>query len=73
MVYTCDTCHAPVDANKAFVRSLNLRTVAWCRPCWVARNPHLAIPPQRESSAPPVTPPAQRKPSPWVPVLHKSS
>jgi hypothetical protein len=59
-----------VDENQAFVRSLDLRTVAWCRPCWVARNPQLAIPPQRDSSAP--APTAPSKPRPWVPVLHKS-
>ena len=72
MTYTCDTCHAPVNENMAFVRSVDFRTVAWCRPCWVARNPQLAIPPQRDSSAPAVTPPDQRKPRRWVPVLHKS-
>ncbi len=72
MTYTCDTCHAQVNDNAAFVRSMNLRTVAWCRPCWVARNPQLAIPPQREASAPAVTPPEQRKARGWVPVLHKS-
>ena len=72
MTYTCDTCHAPVDDNRAFVRSMNLRIVAWCRPCWVARNPDLAIPPQRGSSHPAPKPPSQRGPRPWVPVLHKS-
>jgi hypothetical protein len=72
MTHTCDTCHAPVNGDAAFVRSINLRTVAWCRPCWIARNPHLAIPAQRETSVPAVTPPAQRKPRRWVPVMHKS-
>lgn len=71
MTYTCDACHAPVNDNAAFVRSMNLRTVAWCRPCWIARHPELAIPAQRDTSSPAV-PPEQRGPRRWVPVLHKS-
>ncbi len=69
MTYTCDTCHARVTADAAFVRSVNLRSVAWCRSCWAARHPELQIPVQRQESTPA---PAPANPRPWVPVLHKS-
>ena len=50
MVYSCDTCHSPVNLDEGFFRSINLRTVAWCRPCWLARHSELPIPAQRQSS-----------------------
>ena len=50
LTYTCDACHDTVTPDAAFVRSINLRTVAWCRPCWAARHPELPIPTQRQSS-----------------------
>ncbi len=59
LTYTCDTCRDTVTADVAFVRSVNLRTVAWCRPCWAARHPELPIPVQRQSSGD--RPPARRR------------
>ena len=49
MIYTCDTCQCVVSPDEGFFRSVNLRTVAWCRPCWLARHADLPIPAQRES------------------------
>jgi hypothetical protein len=52
LTYTCDTCQDCVTADAAFVRSINLRTVAWCRACWAARHPELPmIPVQRQPSS----------------------
>jgi hypothetical protein len=69
MTYSCDTCHAPVSADQAFVRSINLRSVAWCRSCWAARHPELQIPVQRQASATEPAPAPRR----WLPpVLHES-
>jgi hypothetical protein len=47
MVHTCDACQCVVSPDEGFFRSVNLRTVAWCRPCWLARHTHLGIPAQR--------------------------
>jgi hypothetical protein len=50
--YICDTCQRPVEFENAFLRSVNLRTVAWCRACWFARHSDL-IPQQRQGSTSP--------------------
>jgi hypothetical protein len=49
MLYSCDTCHRPLEFDEGFFRSINLRTVAWCRDCWVARHADLGIPAQRQA------------------------
>ena len=46
--YTCDTCQRSVELDNAFLRSVNLRTVAWCRDCWFAKHDGL-IPQQRQA------------------------
>ena len=46
--YTCDDCHRAVALDGAFLRSVNLRTVAWCRDCWFAKHTDL-IPQQRQA------------------------
>lgn len=51
MLYSCDTCHRPLAFDEGFVRSVNLRTVAWCRDCWMARHTDLGIPAQRQAPA----------------------
>jgi hypothetical protein len=53
MQYTCAGCGRPVSQDNAFRRSINLRTVAWCSPCWRERHTELFIPGQRESSVDP--------------------
>ncbi len=55
MDYTCQTCHAPVRAGDAFVRSASFRPVAWCGPCWRARHAALAMPAQRTPEEQPAT------------------
>jgi hypothetical protein len=51
--YSCDTCRTRVTSDEAFIRSVNLRTVAWCRACWLSRHSELSIPLQREASSAP--------------------
>jgi hypothetical protein len=46
--HTCEDCHRTVT-DGAFLRSVNLRTVAWCRECWFAKRTDL-IPQQRQPS-----------------------
>jgi hypothetical protein len=60
MRYSCDTCQCPVTQDDGFFRSVNLRTVAWCRACWVARHPGLGVPAQRQA------PEAESRPRRWV-------
>ncbi len=55
--YTCDTCLEPVAPEAAFVRSVNLRTTAWCHDCWFARHPDLG---QADLQSPDLQLPAQR-------------
>jgi hypothetical protein len=62
MLYTCDTCHCPVSLDEGFFRSVNLRTVAWCRDCWLARHTELGIPGQRQGSDPQPAQGSQRSP-----------
>jgi hypothetical protein len=45
--YTCTVCGRSVTEAQSFARSVNLETVAWCRPCWFAKNADL-LPQQRE-------------------------
>jgi hypothetical protein len=56
MIFTCDTCQCPVTLDEGFFRSVSLRPVAWCRPCWFARR-GLPLPTQRQA-------PADESPSP---------
>ncbi len=49
MEFTCDVCHCPVGLDEGFFRSVNLRPVAWCRACWLARHSELGIPQQRQA------------------------
>jgi hypothetical protein len=60
MMYTCDTCLCPVSADEGFFRSVNLRPVAWCRPCWFARH-DLPVPTQRQAPAEEDPPPRWRR------------
>jgi len=48
MSHTCDRCHATVSLDRAFLRSVNLRTVAWCRDCWAATHELARVPEQRQ-------------------------
>ncbi|NUR07409.1 MAG: hypothetical protein HOQ22_09120 [Nocardioidaceae bacterium] len=48
--YTCCSCFRTVPEDEAFVRSVNLTSTAWCRPCWFAKNAHLLVPQQRGQS-----------------------
>ncbi len=48
MLYSCDTCRRPVALDEGFFRSVNLRPVAWCRPCWFAKK-GLPLPAQRRA------------------------
>ena len=64
MVYTCDTCQCVVSLDEGFFRSVNLRTVAWCRPCWLARHADLGIPAQRRP--PEQAPAAERAERRWL-------
>jgi len=48
--YTCTACGRSVTEAQSFVRSVNLQTVAWCRPCWFAKNAD-RLPQQREPSS----------------------
>ena len=38
MSYTCEGCYGEVSLDQAFLRSINLRTLAWCRSCWLERH-----------------------------------
>ena len=49
-IYTCTACGRSVSEDQSFVRSVNLETVAWCRPCWFAKNAD-RLPQQREPSS----------------------
>jgi hypothetical protein len=49
MTYTCDSCHQTVSLDGGFFRSVNLRTVAWCRDCWFAKHADLRVPQQRQA------------------------
>ena len=60
MRFSCDTCQRPVSADEAFFRSVNLRPVAWCRPCWFARR-GLPLPAQRQAPAEESTSPTVRR------------
>ncbi len=51
-VFSCEGCHASVREDEAFLRSVNLRAVAWCRTCWFSRHPELTVPAQRTASTP---------------------
>lgn len=46
--YSCTVCGSIIAEADAFVRSVNLQSVAWCRPCWFAKNAHL---PQQRTGA----------------------
>jgi hypothetical protein len=54
--YSCAGCQRQVSEDEAFLRSVNLRMVAWCSPCWRDRHADQLmpvdrlIPAQRQSS-----------------------
>ena len=48
--YTCEGCYGEVSSDRAFLRSINLRTLAWCRDCWFERHPELGIVPQQRQA-----------------------
>lgn len=48
--YTCEGCYGEVDPAQAFLRSINLRTLAWCRNCWFERHPELGVMPQQRQA-----------------------
>jgi len=54
--FTCTTCGTPVTEDSAFLRSVNLVTTAWCRPCWFEKQGLPQLPEQRESSVAPPRP-----------------
>ena len=58
---TCSTCGTAVTEDNAFLRSVNLVTTAWCRPCWFEKHGLLQLPEQRESTPAP-SPTARRWP-----------
>ena len=60
MLYSCDSCRCPVALDEGFFRSVNLRPVAWCRPCWFAKQ-GLPIPAQREAPDQESAPRKQRR------------
>lgn len=66
--YHCVECDRPVTEDEAFLRSVNLESTAWCRPCWFAKNTHLLVPQQRRAPA------IQAKPRRrWLPRLRGRS
>jgi hypothetical protein len=66
--YTCTMCGRSITEVESFVRSVNLQTVAWCRPCWFAKNAD-RLPQQREPSSTTKEEPRRR----WLPRRRDSS